>query len=69
MPTTLFEAGDAIRGAKVLIRARRLSKVRVVMGSHRPQTQEIMAHDNVHCVIEMPLVVRPIAQSVKPRAG
>lgn len=59
MPTTLFEAGDAIHGAKVLIRARRLSKVRVVMGSHRHQTQEIMAYDSVHCTIEQPLVVRP----------
>ena len=59
MPTTLFETGDAVRGAKVLIRARRLSNVRVVMGSHRHQTQEITAYDNVHCTIEQPLVVRP----------
>jgi hypothetical protein len=61
MPTTLFQTGDAVRGAKVLIRARRLSPVRVVMGSHRHQTQEITAYDNARCTIEQPLVVRPKA--------
>lgn len=59
MPTTLFDPGDAIRGDRVVINARRLGDRIVIAGSGRHQTQHIIARDNVYCVIEMPLRARP----------
>lgn len=60
MPT-LHDAGDAVRGNRVLINARRLSKIVTIQKSHRHNAQEITARDNVYCVIEAPLSVRPKA--------
>ena len=48
MPTTLFDPGDAIRGDRVVINARRLGDRRVIAGSGRHQTQHIIARDNVY---------------------
>ena len=52
--TTLFDEGEAIRGDRILINARRLSKPKVV---NQP------AHGNVYCIIEKPLSVRPKQQA------
>lgn len=60
MPT-LFDRGDALRGDRVVINARRLSRVRIIASSARHEAQEIIARDNVYCVIEMPLRARPKA--------
>ncbi len=60
MPT-LFEMGDALRGDRVAINARRLSQPSVIRGSGRHQAQATVARDNVYCVIEMPLRARPKA--------
>ena len=57
--TTLFESGDVLRGERIAINARRLSKPVVVATSGRHQAQHIVARDNVYCVIEMPLRARP----------
>ena len=57
--TTLFDAGDALRGYRVAITARRLSKPAVVNESSRHKANLIIARDNVYCVIEMPLTARP----------
>ena len=57
--TTLFDAGDALRGYRVAITARRLSKHAVVNESGRHKANLIIARDNVYCVIEMPLTARP----------
>ncbi len=57
MPT-LFETGDALRGDRVVLNARRISGPRVIARSGRHEAQEIIARDNVYCVIEMPLRVR-----------
>ena len=57
--TTLFDAGDALRGYRVAITARRLSKPAVVNESGRHKANLIIARDNVYCVIEMPLTARP----------
>lgn len=57
--TTLFDAGDALRGYRVAITARRLSKPAVVNESGRHKSNLIIARDNVYCVIEMPLTARP----------
>ena len=61
MPT-LFNTGDALRGNRVAINARRLSNPTVMARSGRHQAQEIIARDNVYCVIETPLKVRPKGQ-------
>lgn len=57
--TTLFNAGDALRGYRVAITARRLSNSAVVNQSGRHKASRIIARDNVYCVIEMPLTARP----------
>jgi hypothetical protein len=61
MPT-LFNAGDALRGDRVAINARQFSRPRVIARSGRHQAQEIVARDNVYCVIEIPLRARPKEQ-------
>lgn len=61
MPT-LFDVGDAIRGDRVAINARRLSRIQVIARSGRHEAQAITARDNVHCVIELPLRARPKEQ-------
>jgi hypothetical protein len=60
MPT-LFDKGDALRGDRVAINARRIDQPHVVEGSGRHRTQATIARDNVYCVIEMPLKARPKA--------
>ena len=57
--TTLFNAGDALRGERIAINARRLSGPRLVNQSGRHRASSITARDNVYCVIEKPLSVRP----------
>ena len=57
--TTLLNVGDALRGDRVAINARRISKPQVIAASGRHSASEIVARDNVHCVIEMPLRARP----------
>ena len=57
--TTLFDAGDALRGYRVAVTARRLSKPAVVNESGRHKANLIIARDNVYCIIEMPLTARP----------
>ena len=59
MPTTLFEEGDAIRGDRVMIIARRVSSPRVVNQSGRHNANKVIARDNVYCVIQVPLRHRP----------
>ncbi|MBI4202750.1 MAG: hypothetical protein HY532_06550, partial [Chloroflexi bacterium] len=58
MPT-LFERGDALRGDRIAINARRLSRPRVIARSGRHEAQETIAWDNVYCVIEIPLWAKP----------
>jgi hypothetical protein len=58
MPT-LFESGDGLRGDRIAINARRLSRPQVIALSGRHEAQAITARDNVYCVIEMPLRARP----------
>ena len=57
--TTLFNAGDALRGERIAINARRLSSPRLVNQSGRHRASSITARDDVYCVIEKPLSVRP----------
>ena len=57
--TTLFDTGDALRGYRVAVTARRLSKPAVVNESGRHKANLIIARDNVYCIIEMPLTARP----------
>jgi hypothetical protein len=61
MPT-LFETGDALRGERIVVNARRLSRPRIIALTGRHEAQEVIARDNVYCVIEMPLRVRPRGQ-------
>ena len=57
--TTLFNTGDALRGYRITITARRLSNPVVVNQSGRHKANRIIARDNVYCVIEIPLTARP----------
>ncbi len=59
MPTTLFDYGDALRGDRIAITARKLSKPALVNQSGRHKATRFTARDNVHCVIEKPLAARP----------
>ena len=59
MPTTLFDTGDAIRGDRILIIARRISPSRVINQSGRHRAVTVTARDNAHCVIQVPLYPRP----------
>ena len=54
MPT-LLEIGDALLAERVAISARRLGRRRVVVRTNRHKAEEIIARDDVYCVIEMPL--------------
>lgn len=60
--TTLFEAGDTLRGDRIAINARRLSDQKVIARSGSHRAQAIVARDNVFCVIEKPLRARPREQ-------
>ena len=60
--TTLFNSGDALRGYRVAITARRLSRPAIVNESGRHKASLIIARDDVYCVIEMPLTARPRSQ-------
>ncbi|WP_420433437.1 hypothetical protein [Candidatus Poriferisocius sp.] len=57
--TTLFDIGDAVRGHRVAITARRLGKATLVNQSGCHKANYLIARDNVHCVIEIPLTARP----------
>ena len=59
MPTTLFNKGDALRGDRIRIVARRTSKPMVVNQSGRHKANKVIARDDVYCVIEAPLHPRP----------
>ena len=61
--TTLSNTGDALRGYRIAVTARRLSKPAVVNQSGRHKANRIIARDNVHCVIEIPLKARPAVES------
>lgn len=58
MPTTLVDTGEALRGDRILIVARRISRPRVVNQSGRHKAIEVIARDNAHCVIEVALYPR-----------
>ncbi len=51
--------GDALRGDRVAINARRFSKIEVINLSHEHKAQRIVARDQVYCVIELPLQAKP----------
>ena len=57
--TTLFDVGDALRGDRIRIIARRVSQPRVVNQSGRHKAIGLIARDDVYCVIEMALYPRP----------
>ena len=48
-------AGDALRAEKVIAKARRVSKPKVIMLSGRHQGQQVTLTDSVYCVIGIPL--------------
>jgi hypothetical protein len=47
--------GDALRAEKVIAKARRISKPKVIMLSGRHQGQQVTLTDSVYCVIDIPL--------------
>ena len=57
--TTLTKNGDAVRGSRVAITARRIGNIQVIADSGRHRAQRLVARDNVYCVIEQPLQARP----------
>jgi len=60
--TTLLDIGDALRGQRIAITARRLGKPALVNQSGRHKASRLIARDNVHCVIERPLSAKPSAR-------
>lgn len=63
--TTMFSSGDALRGDRIAVTARRLGRPAVVNQSGRHKATRLIARDNVYCVIEIPLTARP--RSRRPR--
>ena len=57
--TTLFDVGDSLRGDRIRITGRRVSRPIVVNQSGRHKAIRVTARDNVHCVIEVALYPRP----------
>ena len=57
--TTLFNVGDALRGDRVAINARRFTKPQTIAATGRHSANEIVARDNVYCVIDKLLRARP----------
>ena len=49
--------GDALRGDKIAVQARRIDTVRITKRTHRHQGQFATLRDNAYCVIEIPLQV------------
>ena len=47
--------GDALRAYKVIAKARRIGKPKVIMLSGRHQGQQVTLMDSVYCVIDIPL--------------
>ena len=62
MPT-YTKLGDALRGDRIAINARRLSEITVEAGSGRHRRRSLTARDNVYCVIDKPLKAKPKAQA------
>ena len=56
---TLFDVGDALRGNRIRITARRISQPITVNQSGRHKAIRVTARDNAHCVIEVALYPRP----------
>ena len=59
---TLFNIGDALRGYRVVINARSISRPTVINLTGDHKAQQVIARDNVYCVIEAPLAARPKGQ-------
>lgn len=47
--------GDALRGDRIAVQARQISKVTVMRRTHRHQGQFAILRDNAYCIIEIPL--------------
>jgi hypothetical protein len=47
--------GDALRAEKVIAKARKIGKPKVIMLSGRHQGQQVTLTDSVYCVIDIPL--------------
>ncbi|GEM_PF-5061288 len=62
MPTTLSGKGDALIAYRVVMTARRISPPQVVARSARHKAQQIVARDDVYCIIDAPLKARPTAR-------
>ena len=57
--TTLFDVGDALRGDRIVINARKLSRPQVIAASGQHRASEIVASNRVYCVIDKLLRARP----------
>ena len=62
MPT-LFDVGDALKGDRIAINARRIGNSTLINQSGRHKASSLTVRDNAHCVIEKPLKARPKSQT------
>ena len=49
------KAGDTIKGDKILVEARKISKIKVISKSGRHKAQKTVLRDNAICVIDKEL--------------
>lgn len=54
------EKGEGIRGSRIVMRARKLGKPRLIQGSGRHKTNEIHGTENAEAWIEIP--IRSVAE-------
>lgn len=56
LPIVHRNAGDALRGEKIAVKAEKIRMGSVQAGSSRHQIQTLTLEDKVFCIIEIPLV-------------
>lgn len=56
MPIIHKEAGDALRGEKIAVKALKIKEGELQRGSHRHRIQTRILEGEAYCVIEVPLI-------------
>ena len=57
--TTLYEIGDAIKGDLIVGEARKISKPKVIIATHRHKAQQVILEENAFCFIRKKLRFLP----------
>lgn len=53
--TILYESGDAIKGDQIVGEARKISKPKVIIATHRHKAQQVILEENAVCFVRKKL--------------